>query len=166
MAITAGSAAGLAAGLASGLVTAVRVGLFVLVIGHGDGLPTPITGLGWSFRPARSFRAWRNNRLSTLLRLTVPTFAIVGLLVGLVFGLAAAAAWLIFGLLVLGVYAAHGDLTDFASPQAVLAPDRRTLLAVGILGVIYSERSAGWSWEPRPGAPAGWRCVAASHSAS
>ena len=36
MAITAGSAAGLAAGLASGLVTAVRVGLFVLVIGHGD----------------------------------------------------------------------------------------------------------------------------------
>jgi hypothetical protein len=133
VAITAGSAPGLAAGL----TTAAGAVLFVLVIGHGYGTPPPLTGLGWSFRPARWFRAWRNNRLSLLLRLTVPSFAVVTLLAGLVFGLAAAAAWLVFGLLVLGVYGAYGDLTDVASPQAVLARDRRTLLPIGIVGLVF-----------------------------
>jgi hypothetical protein len=133
MAVTAGTAAG----LISGLITAAGAVLFVLIIGHGCGSPPPLTGLGWAFHPARWFRAWRNNRLSLFSRLTVPSFAVVTLLAGLVFGAAVAVGWLVFGLLVLGVYGAYGDLTDVASPEAVLARDRRAVLPIGIMGFVF-----------------------------
>jgi hypothetical protein len=136
LALTIAATAGSTAGLTAGLITGAAAGLVVLVAGHGS--RKPLTGVGWSFRPARWFKAWRNNPLGNVRSLGIPPFAIVALLAGLNFGLPAVVAWLLLGLLALGVHGAYGDLTDVASPQAVLARDRRTLLLLGLTGGIFA----------------------------
>jgi hypothetical protein len=140
LALTIVATAGSAAGLTAGLITGAAAGLVVLVAGHGS--RKPLTGVSWSFRPARWFRAWRNNPLGNVRSVAIPPFAVVTLLAGLNFGLAAVAAWLLLGLLALGVHGAYGDLTDVATPQAVLARDRRTLLVLGLTGGVFTT-SAG-----------------------
>lgn len=128
--ISAKLTAAASAGLASGLATWIL------------GMPqTPITGVGWSLRFAASpsvwLRAWRLH-IGVAIALARITFPVLLVLTVLVFGFAAAPAWLLVGIAAVGVYGVYEDLAEVATPRAVLAREQRALLLLGLVAMMYS----------------------------
>jgi NACHT domain len=143
---TTGTGAGLTPRLWFGLTAGLAAGAAIAFMGHGA--RSPLTGVGWAalpirlFRFARSPRMWRGRLRSMISNtgriflLAVPVVAVAALLAGLNFGIIPAAVWLLLGVLTLGVHGTYGDLGDVASPGAVLARDRRSILPLGLVALI------------------------------
>jgi hypothetical protein len=140
VAVTAGSTAGLMTRLVAALATGLITGLAIWLAGHTPN--RPMTGVGWSLRPAiRSGQlrdAWRTKRIRTSGLLAVAAFPAGAVFTWLVFGLAVEPAWLVIGLFTMGVYGMYGDLAEVASPQAVLVRDRSCLLPLGLTAMTFA----------------------------
>jgi hypothetical protein len=103
----------------------------------------PITKVGWSLRFAARLPSLlagkRGFRPVGIAQVFVGvTFPVILVLNWLVFGLAAEPAWLLVGLAAAGIHGVYEDLTDAATPRAVLTGELRSMLVLAAVAAVYS----------------------------
>ena len=141
--LTAAVMAIFASGTAASLGVAFAVGFVAGLSVWGIAAPQkPITGVRWSLRFAFSSWAWRNavraRSLGPTIVLARVTFPVGLILTWLVFGLSGVPGWLLVGVVALGIYGEYGDLSEIASPHAVLVREQRSLLPLGLIAFMYA----------------------------